>query len=902
MADKLSKENDEDLLEDSYGDESGEENEEDVERTELGALPYWANEEVTTLHKQLLDLEEKKEKIDAELEENKESMATISAHFTNVQEEVRNTQALNNIKQKQIDTETHFKALADRIIGKGKQELIQIKEKRAVLEDNLNTTKNDQFATRERQEKLMLEKDWNEDALKEWEAAVKQKEDDTRALDAYTRADDKKVKALTLTQEKLTQQLKETERQLEAEITETRAKQIELDKTVDQYRALHRERQTLVQQWQDTLDTMGRRDEEIENAGIQYGKAMRELDEQQQALKEQADRLEMQSKDNKDLESRIAMKERFLTKKREQLLEVKRVVEELNDQTTIIKTELQRAAETLEQGRIGNQNQSQLLEQKRERLDQAREQLQKVKMDLEKSNLDNDNVEALAKRHETVLKTNKEDLKKQQKSIEALKDVQFKRNQELFRLRKEENDLIAEIEGARAAGKNLRDKIRKLDQQSLKQQELVYNAEFQIQQLERKVARASGQRTDEEKKVLNAKIDELRNELAAVGDQNKMLKDQRKKLDNEVRRNKRTTEQMRAQHAKLSSDIAEITLRNSTAEKDLHVHKKERETKMVEHDTLKLELNKRKTILSGKADEVSGLENRKYQLQKSMQERREEINVVMQKKQARLKLEEEAKHESMMDLNKCYQQLAGLRAKYESVRMYLSEGGEQKSQAYFIIKAAQRKEELKRVGDSLDSQVRKSAKELRALKKTLKHMLKKNTNFRKGFANADEKSDIARKVSQLQAQGKQAADTLFAKKKQLHRLNRDSEDLQSRMETMSEQHRQAVRRKQSLSSALQIVEKELKEAQDKLERSSNKVAKQSRQHRSGGMDLTEATLEEKRMRAQAIRENNQNVLFTLTELANEFPEIESSLSMVLTKEKLRLPDRPPSAASSNIDV
>jgi len=119
---------------------------------------------------------------------------------------------------------------------------------------------------------------------------------------------------------------------------------------------------------------------------------------------------------------------------------------------------------------------------------------------------------------------------------------------------------------------------------------------------------------------------------------------------------------------------------------------------------------------------------------------------------------------------------------------------------------------------------------------------------------------------------------------------------------MSEQHRQAVRRKQKLSTALQIVEKELQEAQDKLERSSKRVEKQSRQHRADGLDLTEATLEEKRMRAQAIRENNQNVLFTLTELANEFPEIESSLSMVLTKEKLRLPDRPPSAASSHIDA
>merc|ERR1712054_68185 len=94
------------------------------------------------------------------------------------------------------------------------------------------------------------------------------------------------------------------------------------------------------------------------------------------------------------------------------------------------------------------------------------------------------------------------------------------------------------------------------------------------------------------------------------------------------------------------------------------------------------------------------------------------------------------------------------------------------------------------------------------------------------------------------------------------------------------------------------VQRELKEAQDKLARSTARVQKESRQHREGLMDLTEVSVEEKLMRAQAIQENNQNVLFTLTELANEFPEIESSLSMILTEEKLRLPDRPPSAASS----
>ena len=489
--------------------------EEDEDRTELGTLPEWANEENAKLHKKLRELEREKERLDASLLENKESIKTVSAHFKNVEEEVAKTQQLNNIKQKHIEEQRHMKAREDRKLGKAMQELKAIKQDRSILEEALNNTKNDQFATRERQEKLVLEKDWNKDALVEWEQAVKQKEDDMKAYAAYTRADEKKVKQLSLTEEKLTEKCKEIETALENEVTETRVKQIELDKAIDQYRQLHKARQTLVQQWQDSLETMHRRNKEIEQAGIQYGAAMKELEDRHVAVIGASDNLDQLEKDNKELESHIAMKERILTKKRENQKSVTRVVAELSNQTQIMKTELQRAAEALEQGRVVNQNQSQLLEQKRERLDRAREQLQKVKMDVEKSNIDSDNVEAMAKRHEKILKSHEAEVKKQDKSIEALKEVQFKHNHILFELRKEESDFIAEIEGARAAGKNLRDKIRRLDAQSLRQQELVYNAEFQIQQLERRVARAGGQRTDEEKKLLNAKIDDLRHQVRA---------------------------------------------------------------------------------------------------------------------------------------------------------------------------------------------------------------------------------------------------------------------------------------------------------------------------------------------------------------------------------------------------
>ena len=140
----------------------------------------------------------------------------------------------------------------------------------------------------------------------------------------------------------------------------------------------------------------------------------------------------------------------------------------------------------------------------------------------------------------------------------------FKQSQELFEHRQREANLIAEISGAQASAKNLNFKIHTLDQESLRQQELVYNAEFQIQQMERKVARGLGERSDDEKKKLNVVIAEQEASLEAAREKKKMLTAQCRKLHNELKQAERKRELVVKQRGELGERIGELELENTT--------------------------------------------------------------------------------------------------------------------------------------------------------------------------------------------------------------------------------------------------------------------------------------------------------------------------------------------------
>ena len=169
---------------------------------------------------------------------------------------------------------------------------------------------------------------------------------------------------------------------------------------------------------------------------------------------------------------------------------------------------------------------------------------------------------------------------------------------------------------------------------------------------------------------------------------------------------------------------------------------------VVQIDLLRPEVKRFKDILSSKADAVFTLESRKQQLLLSMEERKAEIAVHRDVLKAEFKGLNEEKHKLIMDLCNRESVVDNLKSRFESGSG--SGESEGKSQSFFIIQAAQKRDEFQRRGDELDHLIRLAERELRAQQLTLYHIYARNLAFRDSFVKVDLKGYEAQVLKQLE--------------------------------------------------------------------------------------------------------------------------------------------------------
>ncbi|XP_073705768.1 coiled-coil domain-containing protein 39 [Garra rufa] len=508
--------------------------------------------------------------------------------------------------------------------------------------------------------------------------------------------------------------------------------------------------------------------------------------------------------------------------------------------------------------------------------------------------------EEQAAQMEQLHKEQEQNIKEIDAQLLRQRELMFRKSQELQGLRDKEKSTTAEISATRAAISNLNSRLSKLDQNLLKQQMIISNQDFQIQMLERKTLHLQGKVDTKEKEALEKRASDLAEALEEKNRTAATLTTQLKKLQDDIRCIRKDTEKIGAEKRELTSKIQELELFIDNSEKDQKKLRLKKQDSMVEKGLLKMEVQRLRDLLYDRADGVLSLEKRRLQLQTAMKEKEEEIRVHREMLTKQVKLTEQERQALSAAVNERLFKIDAMRKRYEILTVSLAapEGEEEKSQAYFIIKAAQEKEELQRQGDDLDAKIRKTEKEIYALENTLQVVNNCNTTYRKALTKVTESSPAHQEKLKLEEQRRAAEEKYKYKKRQIRELQEDIESMSHTLESLLQEEADQNETIETTQAHVLSLNKDILSQEEKLNRAIKQCAKYTREIRSA-KKTKEKTFEERDIQLRELRDLNKSINKMLLETMEENPDLSAALQIHFMQAGLSLPS-PSSTPSSRL--
>ncbi|KAM9316555.1 coiled-coil domain-containing protein 39 [Gastrophryne carolinensis] len=853
------------------------------------AIPV-ANTENKALEMEMQKKQKEKSELSNHVKEMEDRIQAMADHLRNVRQELNYTQSLCRAKEKEIVSEEHFKTLADREIGRLKQEIQRLENELVSLREKKNNQENNIFKATQKLEKLKCQLNWDQQALEAWLEESARKDEDFVAIQKYAQKDEGKIRELSLQIERMTTEANQKRKVLDNEMTNTLTAQIELDKTAEDFCKAHLERQQLIQQWENTIDQMQKRDREIDQCALLLTQVKQDLRDKENIIKEKIQFLNSEIENNQEYEKKITIVERKAARLRQDYQEQEVVRSNLQDELDTLKGTVDRTATELEVMRVQVNNLKKEIQKKQESLNLAKTYNDNLNEKLKVVTESALSVEERAQRMEEMLKEQEKTVRDLEAQLKLIREQHFKKSQELHEHKTKEKRVISEINGCQVSLRNLNSQLQKLDLHALKQQGIIYNQDFQIQQLERRLSRLKGEVNTDEKHALEIKVSELAKTLDERKGTLNILNTQHKKLQGDVRYIKRELEKTGQEKENLNSRMEEIKLFNTMSDKALKKLRASKQDLMVDDNILKLEIKRLKDMLYSKADDVFSLEKRKFQLQTAMKERTQEIALHKEMLKSQIRLVDQERQSISSELHDRLSKVEKMRKRFEiiTVAMMPPEGEEEKSQAYYIIKAAQEKEELQRVGDELDAKIRKAEKEMNALENTLQVINGCNSSYRKSFNKVTETSEEYEEKNQLEEQKKAAEEKYRFKRRQIRELEEDIQIMKNTFESMMKEESSYQEKVNEMLPSITQLNKETDDQKLKLERVMKQCSKLVKEIRMSKKVKGE-THDEQDIKVRDLRDFNRSINKMLTEAMEQNPELATPLQMYFQQFGLEIP-------------
>lgn len=802
------------------------------------------NKELTA---QLSHCEQQVEEKARAIEDQRKRLAFMQEHLSNVRAEIVNTQSLAESKEREVQSEDNMCKIITKECSRLQQRQKQLKRSEEEVQDQITALQNRIFQGNLRMEEFKAAMNFNQEELEQWDEARRQKEEDELAIAQYSKQDEAKLRHLTLKVERLEGEVRANRAQLDSELLATQNAQAELDHVAADYRHVHDERGGLLDEWERVVQTIAERDDAIRVAAEQYEEGTEWLLRRDDVRRSLSDALDEAKKETEVINNTISEREKKAQGLRDALPPLARHVEDLENEVAAMREELTRARKDK------SENASRLQDTLAEITRRANElEMIQKRREEAKENLQNEIAAAEDLHQQSSLITKLyEDARKadqtMEKDIESLKKTLFRVNQELHKARDEQNSKLSEISGSQAQGKSLLARIAQLDSDAFTQQGILYNIEFNVQQMEKKVNRAKGERTEDERRELHEKINLLQFTLDELEQQHRILDAQAKRVREDGRQSRVAIEKLEAERRREEDRAMDLALQCTHGEREIKQQDHFLEDHLVKVDTLELQLIRLRKQLQRRSDELASVEDRKRQLAADIGEREAEIAVHHNLLKMESKLMEEERKHLAGELLSRQRNLVAIRNRHEILIGRMDPAQARLSQAQLVVEAAKEREGLQYRGDSLDARIKRMERELLKLEKTIAIIKASNSSYRHKFdavSNGHEEVKTQRALQQryrelktlmsrraLDSNNYQAA--LESKRNELEqvllereRLERTLADTQQECDLTAEQvlkDREAVvRYEQAISKARGAVEEavakdvELLEAKERL--------------------------------------------------------------------------------------
>ncbi|KAM3605336.1 uncharacterized protein V6R79_024052 [Siganus canaliculatus] len=873
--------------------------------TDLSALGWderFAFPEPNEENKALIEEIRKKEtelmRLVNKLETNKDKKQQIDEHLKNAKQELENAEALCRAKEREEELEKHLRALVEREIGHLVQEKTRMEKDHRSLAGRRNTLENQVNKAKQKLEMFRDQMNWDQQTLDAFLDESAHRDEDTMAVIKYAQQDEQRIKSLTLALEKKTLEVNEKHKALDKELTETTSAQIALDKVTENLQRAHQEGRQLIHQWENSIKQMKHRDAEIQQCALQVAQGNQGIRERKATIQEKKHLLEIQRNNNKETECEINQAKRNAARLRQDLAGRESSFRQLQDELNSYKGARDKVTSEVESVMSNISRMKNEIEDNNKRLKQARAYnvaLEKKLKDVTQTALSE---EERAAQMDQFLKEEELASKELDVLVRQCRDELLHRRDRLQELKTKEKDSVAEISRSKFTISSLTSTQQNLEKDLLRQQVIMGKQDLQINFLSTKLHQLQGAPSSESE-GLAVQVAEMVQVLDMKKQMASMLTATLRESEDDIRHLRKEVEKSEAQKGDLTNKVEELMLLGNTSEEELRRTRLRRQDNHVENNIMKMEVKRVRDLLYNKADSMQSLEKRKLQLQKAVKEHEDEIQVRREMLQQQLKNSEQEGQRLSAELNKKLTKIDTMKKRFEVLTFTMAppEGEEEKSQAYYITKAAQEREELRQKGDELDAQIRRVEQENRALENTTQLFDNSNSAFRQYLNKANESSPEYQENLKLKEQLKAAEKMLRYKKKQISELQQESQDMNETSETLLGEEQEEKDKLSHRQSAITKLSKEIVSQQEKMDRANKQCSKLTKEIRSASNSQTE-TLEEMDIKLKELKEFSKRVDKMLSEAMEDRPDLRATLEKYFLQANLPLPSLPSSPSST----